>query len=205
MKISASLLSMRDDLLNYINKINNSNIDYIHLDIMDKDFVHNDSFNEDEIKIILENSRKPLDIHLMVKDLDKYLVYLDKPIVEYIIIHYEVLENLNIISKIKHNKKVGISIKPNTDITKIYNLLDKIDLVLIMSVEPGKGGQQFIETTIEKINKLKNEINRQHLNVKISVDGGINNNNLNNLSNIGADIAVVGSYLKTIKDLDIIM
>lgn len=194
MKISASLLSMRDNLMDYINKINNSSIDYIHLDIMDIDFVDNYSFNDEEINTIIKNSKKPLDVHLMVKDIDKYLNYLNKPIVEYITIHYEAIEDISIINKIRQYKKVGISVKPNTDITSIYNLLDKIDLVLIMSVEPGKGGQQFIESTYNKINNLKNEIKNRNLNVKISVDGGINENNINTVQ---TDIVVVGSYLKS--------
>lgn len=194
MKISASLLSMRDNLMDYINKINNSSIDYIHLDIMDIDFVDNYSFNDEEINTIIKNSKKPLDVHLMVKDIDKYLNYLNKPIVEYITIHYEAIEDISIINKIRQYKKVGISVKPNTDITSIYNLLDKIDLVLIMSVEPGRGGQQFIESTYNKINNLKNEIKNRNLNVKISVDGGINENNINTVQ---TDIVVVGSYLKS--------
>lgn len=194
MKISASLLSMRDNLLDYINKINNSNIDYIHLDIMDIDFVDNYSFNDEEINIIINNSKKPLDVHLMVKDIDKYLMYLNKPIVEYITIHYEAIEDISIIDKIRQYKKVGISVKPNTDITSIYNLLDKIDLVLIMSVEPGRGGQQFIESTYNKINNLKNEIKNRNLNVKISVDGGINESNINTVQ---TDIVVTGTYLKS--------
>lgn len=194
MQISASLLSMRGNLLDYINKINDSNIDYIHLDIMDIDFVDNYSFNDEEINTIINNSKKPLDVHLMVKDIDKYLMYLNKPIVEYITIHYEAIEDISVIDRIRQYKKVGISVKPNTDITSIYNLLDKIDLVLIMSVEPGKGGQQFIESTYNKINNLKNEIANRNINVKISVDGGINESNINTVQ---TDISVVGSYLKS--------
>lgn len=198
-KISASLLSMKDDLLNNINIINNSDIDYIHLDVMDNIFVNNYSFNNEEGKVIIDNSKKLLDIHLMVKDIKKYVdeYSILKP--EYITIHYEAIDDLSIIDYIKDKGiKCGISIKPNTDINVIFNILDKIDLVLIMSVEPGNGGQEFIDSSIEKIKLLKNEITRRNLNIVISIDGGINISNIKNCINSGIDILVMGSYLKNI-------
>lgn len=199
MKISGSLLSMRNDLENYINKVNEcSLVDYIHLDIMDTDFVSNYSYSYEEIKTIVEKSKKPIDVHLMVKDISKYDYLLNVSNIEYITVHFEALEDFNIINKIREYKKVGISIKPNTDIEKIYNLLEKIDLVLVMSVEPGKGGQQFIENTYERTNKLKKEIKKRKLNTVISVDGGINESNIKLLDEKNVDIAVIGTYLKKV-------
>lgn len=197
MKISGSLLSMRDDLNNYIDKINmNNSIDYIHLDIMNTDFVSNYSYSDDEIKTILNKSNKPIDVHLMVKNINKYLYLLKEDKVEYITIHYEAINDFNIINEIRKYKKVGISIKPKTDIKEIYNILDKIDLLLIMSVEPGKGGQDFIEATINKIQLLKKETERRGLNLTISVDGGINDYYIKLLQQNNVDISVVGTYLQ---------
>ncbi len=195
--ISVSLLSMRDDLLKYINIINKENIDYIHLDMMDGLFVPNKSFSYEEIKLIVDNINKPLDVHLMVEDIDNYIKDYYMYNTEYITFHYEVLKSLDPIKKVKsHGIKCGISIKPDTNIEVIYDLLDKIDLVLIMSVEPGKGGQAFISSSLNKIKLLKEEINKRKLNVKISVDGGINEiTGLESLKN-GADILVIGTEIK---------
>ncbi len=165
---------------------------------MDTDFVSNYSYSYEEIKTIVEKSKKPIDVHLMVKDISKYDYLLNVSNIEYITVHFEALEDFNIINKIREYKKVGISIKPNTDIEKIYNLLEKIDLVLVMSVEPGKGGQQFIENTYERTNKLKKEIEKRKLNTVISVDGGINESNIKLLDQKKVDIAVIGTYLKKV-------
>jgi len=200
--ISVSLLSMRDDLLYYINQLNKYNIDYIHLDLMDGLFVPNKSFSYDEIKLIVDNINKPLDVHLMVEDVDDYIKDYLTYNTEYITFHYEAMKDISLIHKIKsHNIKCGISIKPNTDVEQIYDLLDKIDLVLIMSVEPGKGGQEFIEDSIEKIKKLKEKIKSRNLNVKISIDGGINEYTGKLSLESGADILVIGTAIKDNIDL----
>lgn len=202
MKISASLLSMRDDLENKINIINDTDIDYIHLDIMDKKFVPNESYNYEEIKIIASNTKKSLDVHLMVENINRYINDYAMYDTEYITIHYEAMTDLSSIDRIKsYGIKCGISIKPNTDVEQIFDLLDKIDLVLIMSVEPGLGGQEFIESSVEKIKKLKTEIKNRNLDIKISVDGGINNNNVFKCIDNGADIVILGSYLLKVSDI----
>ncbi len=201
--ISISLLSMRDDLLNSINAINKKNIDYIHLDMMDGLFVENKSFTYDEVKLIVEKANKPLDVHLMVNDIDNYIKDYISYNTEYITIHYEAMKNTTSIEKIKnHGIKCGISINPDTDVENIYDLLDKIDLVLIMSVNPGKGGQEFISGSLDKVKKLKEEIIRRKLPVKISIDGGINKQTGVDAINSGADILVIGSAYK--KDSSII-
>lgn len=194
-KVSASILSV-NDLDNTIKELNTLDIDYIHLDIMDGNFVPNTSFTYDQIKKIIEVSEKPFDVHLMVRDVEDYIYHYAMLNTEYITFHYEVLKDLKIIKKIKnYGIKCGISVKPSTDIELIYELLPYIDMVLIMSVEPGRGGQKFIDNSLNKIKKLKDYIKKNNLNVIISVDGGINNNTGVNCVKNGADMLVVGSAL----------
>lgn len=194
-KVSASILSV-NDLDATIKELNTLDIDYIHLDIMDGKFVPNTSFTYDQIKKIIEVSEKPFDVHLMVRDVEDYIYHYAMLNTEYITFHYEVLKDLKIIKKIKnYGIKCGISVKPSTDIELIYELLPYIDMVLIMSVEPGRGGQKFIDNSLNKIKKLKDYIKNNNLNVIISVDGGINNNTGVNCVNNGADMLVVGSAL----------
>lgn len=195
-KISASLLSARDNLDNMIYILNNLDIDYIHLDIMDGLFVPNTSYTDEQISSIMTNSKKMIDVHLMVNDLEKYINYYIKDNVESITIHYEALKNLNVIDQIKNNNiKCGISIKPDTPVESIYHLLPLIDKVLIMSVEPGKGGQPFMPSSLDKISKLRKKIDSLNLNVLISVDGGINNSSAIECIESGVDILVIGSAL----------
>lgn len=194
-KVSASVLSV-NDLNDTIKELNTLDIDYIHLDIMDGKFVPNTSFTYDQIKKIIEVSEKPFDVHLMVRDVEDYIYHYAMLNTEYITFHYEVLKDLKIIKKIKnYGIKCGISVKPSTDIELIYELLPYIDMVLIMSVEPGRGGQKFIDNSLNKIKKLKDYIKKNNLNVIISVDGGINNNTGVNCVKNGADMLVVGSAL----------
>ena len=194
-KVSASILSV-NDLDDTIKELNTLDIDYIHIDIMDGKFVPNTSFTYDQIKKIIEVSEKPFDVHLMVRDVEDYIYHYAMLNTEYITFHYEVLKDLKIIKKIKnYGIKCGISVKPSTDIELIYELLPYIDMVLIMSVEPGRGGQKFIDNSLNKIKKLKDYIKKNNLNVIISVDGGINNNTGVNCVKNGADMLVVGSAL----------
>lgn len=194
-KVSASILSV-NDLDDTIKELNTLDIDYIHLDIMDGKFVPNTSFTYDQIKKIIEVSEKPFDVHLMVRDVEDYIYHYAMLNTEYITFHYEVLKDLKIIKKIKnYGIKCGISVKPSTDIELIYELLPYINMVLIMSVEPGRGGQKFIDNSLNKIKKLKDYIKKNNLNVIISVDGGINNNTGVNCVKNGADMLVVGSAL----------
>lgn len=194
-KVSASILSV-NDLNDTIKELNTLDIDYIHLDIMDGKFVPNTSFTYDQIKKIIEVSEKPFDVHLMVRDVEDYIYHYAMLNTEYITFHYEVLKDLKIIKKIKnYGIKCGISVKPSTDIELIYELLPYIDMVLIMSVEPGRGGQKFIDNSLNKIKKLKDYIKKNNLNVIISVDGGINNNTGVICVKNGADMLVVGSAL----------
>jgi ribulose-phosphate 3-epimerase len=192
-KISASFLSKKDNYNEIINEYNSLNIDYLHLDIMDSTFTENSSFSIEDIKNIISLSKKKLDVHLMVNDPIKYLDLFNKENTEYITIHFEILNNYSLFEMIKNRGiKVGISIKPETNTDCILPLLKYFDLVLLMSVEPGKSGQKFIEDTYERINTLRNEIVKNKYNVMISVDGGINENISKDLA---ADIFIIDSAL----------
>ncbi len=196
-EVSGSFLSNNDKLYE-INRLNNSNVDYIHFDVMDGKFVSNKNITVSELPKLIDNVKKKIDIHFMVSNPDKYIEKICYYNIEYITIHYEIRNLEDYIDKIKnYGFKVGIAIKPETDIEKIYYLLDKINLVLIMSVEPGKSGQKFIDVS-DKINKLKQEIINRKLNVKISVDGGINEEVLTYVKE--ADILVSSSFI--LSDLD---
>lgn len=196
-EVSGSFLSNNDKLYE-INRLNNSNVDYIHFDVMDGKFVSNKNITVSELPKLIDNVKKKIDIHFMVSNPDKYIEKICYYNIEYITIHYEIKNLEDYIDKIKnYGFKVGIAIKPETDIEKIYYLLDKINLVLIMSVEPGKSGQKFIDVS-DKINKLKQEIINRKLNVKISVDGGINEEVLTYVKK--ADILVSSSFI--LSDLD---
>ena len=183
MKISASFLTI--DNIDNVNKLVNCDIDYLHLDIMDGIFVNNKN------EVLNITNKKPLDVHLMVSDVYKYIDIYKNLNPLFITFHYEavtnVLEVVNYIKKL--NIKVGLSIKPSTKVEEIIPYLPYLDLVLIMSVEPGKGGQTFIMDTVDKIKKLK-ELKGNYL---IEVDGGINNSTIDLVKDV--DIIVVGSYI----------
>lgn len=196
-EVSGSFLSNNDKFYE-INRLNNSDVDYIHFDVMDGKFVSNKNITVSELPKLIDAAKKKIDIHFMVNDPGKYIDKICFYNIDYITIHYEIKNLEDYIDKIKdYGFKVGIAVKPETDIEKIYYLLDKINLVLIMSVEPGKSGQKFINVS-DKINKLKQEIINRKLNVKISVDGGINEEVLTYVKE--ADILVSSSFI--LSDLD---
>ncbi len=194
-KISVSILSKNDD--DTILKIDNTNADYFHIDAMDGIFVPEECFSLDEIKKISAKVNKKLDIHLMVENPNEYIDNLSLSNVEYLTIHYEILKNnLDIINKIKSKGiKCGISVKPITDIKEVFYLLDTIDLILIMSVEPGYGGQKFLTSSLDKVRLLRDEISKRNLNTIISIDGGINSDNSSLCKEAGCDMLVVGTYV----------
>jgi len=197
-KISTSILALTiENRIEAIKKLNETNTDYIHIDVADGKFVNNKQFKIKEITKISKASNKELDIHLMVNNPMRYIrkiIKLEK--VKNITFHLEINKNIKkIISYIKkHNKNCGIAIKPQTNIINLNKYLNDIDLILLMSVEPGFGGQEFIPNTLNKINELKTLTDK-----KIEVDGGINNKTINLLKN-NIDIAVVGSYITNSND-----
>lgn len=193
--LSVSILGIKENIKENIQKLDNLNIDYFHIDIMDGKFVENKTWEYEEIKNHLNNTKHKKDVHLMVKEIKKYVDEFKKLEPDIITFHYEATNNpLEIIEYIKKNNiKVGISIKPETEINKIQPFLKDVDLVLVMSVEPGKGGQKYIENSTNKINELKQLRINNNYNYLIEVDGGINNETKNKAKN--ADILVVGSYI----------
>jgi len=193
MKIAASILDC-NDRVNGVLELNNTNINYIHLDVMDGEFVPNVCFNDiDEIRKINEVSKYAMDVHLMMNDPSNFISCLSGMNIEFITIHLEIDKDKKILFKSIKNLgyKVGLSIKPNTSVSDIIPYLDDIDLILVMSVEPGYGGQKFMDKTIDRIKELKDLIGNR--NILIEVDGGINNETITKIKN--ADIAVVGSYI----------
>ena len=192
MKISASFLSIKDNIKENIKKLDNTKIDYLHLDIMDGKFVSNETWNLTELKDLLEGHNKPLDVHLMVDNVYSYIDKFAKLEPEFITFHYEAVEDpYLVVDYIKsYNIKAGISIKPDTDVKVLDDLLDYVDLILVMSVEPGNGGQKFIETTNEKVKYLKER--KKCYKYLIEVDGGINDTNIKDLK---CDMVVVGSFI----------
>lgn len=195
-KISPSILSS-NNRIECIKNLNKTKSDYIHIDTMDGIFVPNTQMPIEEVIELEKYSQLPLDIHLMVENPETYINHLKKKNIEYITIHIEIEKDINkLINKIKSlNYKVGLSIKPNTSIKELIPYLDKIDLVLIMSVEPGFGGQKFMPNSLEKAKKLR-ELKKD---IIIEIDGGINDTNIEEVKKY-VDIAVVGSYITNSND-----
>lgn len=197
MKVAASILSAKDRII-CIKKLNRTNLDYFHIDVMDGEFVNNYQMPPREVREIASYAKKPLDIHLMVENPIEYIEELQNLNVEYITFHIEVLHNIEeLINKCKElNYKVGLAIKPNTNINELKPYLKYIDLILVMSVEPGFGGQKFIENTIARIEKIRKMLIKNKCgNILIEVDGGINDTNIKSLIDAKVDIAVSGSYI----------
>lgn len=191
MTISCSYLSSNDKE-KVINELNKTNVDYIHLDIMDGKFTENETLDFNTLRNYFYENAKKLDVHLMVKDVKLYTELYSLLNPEYITFHLEIGNTKELINYVKNkNIKVGLAINPNTDINEIKPFINDIDLILVMSVYPGKGGQTFIESSIDKIK----EIRKISKDIIISVDGGINNTNINKIKEAGASICVVGSYI----------
>lgn len=197
MKVAASILSAKDRVIS-VKKLNRTNLDYFHIDVMDGEFVNNYQMPIKEVKEISSYTKKPLDIHLMVENPLEYIEKLQNLNVEYITFHIEVLYNIEkLINRCKElNYKVGLAIKPNTNINELKPYLKNIDLILVMSVEPGFGGQKFIENTIVRIENIRKMLIKNKCeNILIEVDGGINDTNIKSLNDAKVDIAVSGSYI----------
>lgn len=193
--LSVSILGIKEKELTNYKKLDDSTCDYVHLDIMDGIFVPNTNNYNKGYKF-----NKKIDIHLMVKDIYKYINLYKELNPEYITFHLEATNNpIEIINYIKNlNIKVGISIKPNTDLNLLLPYLQDINLVLVMSVEPGYGGQKFIYDSINKIDELYKIRIQNNYNYLIEVDGGINNQTIKYVNK--ADIKVVGSYITNYED-----
>ncbi|MAK07334.1 MAG: ribulose-phosphate 3-epimerase [Marinoscillum sp.] len=193
-KTSISILDCDfNNLEREINKINLSNADLIHIDIMDGFFVSNNTIEKFDMGKLSKYSKKKFDVHLMVDNPEDHIEKYIKPLTEYISIHIESKGDISkSLNKIKNNNiKAGLAINPNTKISDLYQYIKLIDMVIIMSVYPGKGGQKFIENTFDRVKMLRKSSN----NIEISVDGGVSSLNSYNLISNGASTLVSGSFL----------
>ena len=194
--LGADFLHFEDE----VSKIKNAGMTWIHFDVMDGHFVKNVSFGSLFLKKICKNIDLVKDVHIMIENPLANVEKFKECGANYLTFHYEACKDdaevFQVIDKIHGcGMKAGISIKPKTPVAKIYPFLHSLDLVLVMSVEPGLGGQKFIDLSLTKISLLRSKIDEERVNVLISVDGGINDKTGPDCLKVGADVLVVGQYL----------
>lgn len=195
MKVSASFLSIEDQLEDKIQTLAHANPDYLHLDIMDGNFVPRKTWSKDEMKTLLKDIDTPLDVHLMVEDIEMYAREFSELHPEFITFHIEATRRPEEIIRFIHHLgcRVGITLNPNTSLENIIPYLGKVDLVLVMSVEAGAGGQEFLQNSIDRIHRLEDIRKQNGYEYLIEVDGGINEVTAFYCRNV--DILVAGSYI----------
>ena len=196
--ISASVLNADfSNLRKEIDMINASQVDWFHLDIMDGVFVPNISFGFPVIEQIKKYAQKPLDVHLMIVEPDKYIEKFKEAGAEILTVHYEACPHLHrTIQNIKaQGMKAGVSLNPHTPVNVLEEIIADLDLVLIMTVNPGFGGQKFIENSYSKVTRLKKLIIEKGSKAVIQVDGGVDISNIRKLADCGVDVMVVGSFI----------
>ena len=178
-------------------KIDKSNADWFHLDVMDGLFVPNISYGMPIVKSIRKMTKKPLDVHLMIIEPERYIDKFIEIGSDILTVHVEATTKMDyIIDKINRSGiKSGIAINPDTPISKLENYITNIDLICLMGVNAGFGGQKFIEKTFNRLEELKSLINSKKPSALIEIDGGVNENNFERLKTLGADILVAGSYV----------
>lgn len=197
-KIAPSILAADfGNLADDCEKIDKSNADWFHLDVMDGLFVPNISFGMPIVKSIRQMTKKPLDVHLMIVEPERYIDKFIEIGSDILTVHIEATSKMDhIIDKINHAQiKSGIAINPDTPISKLNDYISKVDLICLMGVHAGFGGQKFIEKTFDRLEELKNLINSKNSSALIEIDGGVNENNFKKLKNLGADVLVAGSYV----------
>lgn len=191
--LSADFLNLNKD----IEMINASEADFFHLDVMDGVFVPNISFGFPIIEQINKAAKKPLDVHIMIVEPDRYVESFAKVGTHILTVHYEVSIHLNrIVQHIKQNgMKAGVALNPHTPVSVLEDIINELDLVLLMSVNPGFGGQKYIENTYKKVSQLRKMIDNSSSQALIEVDGGVTLENSSKLCKTGVDILVAGSSI----------
>ena len=197
-KIAPSLLSA--DFLNLqrdVEMINNSDADWLHLDIMDGVFVPNISFGFPVLNTLKDVCKKPMDVHLMIVEPQKFINEVAATGAYMMNVHYEACTHLHrTITAIKEaGMKAGVTLNPHTPVSLLEDIIQELDMVLLMSVNPGYGGQRFIEHSVEKVKELKKLVDRKGLSTLIEVDGGVNAETGKRLVDAGADVLVAGNYV----------
>ena len=207
MKVGVSFISSDYDLETTISKIDESSADYIHVDMMDGVFVENSNFTVQDLKKMFKNTKKKLDVHMMVCSPNKYVKDFAKmENVEYLTIHAESHRRpIDVINMIRHTPlKAGLAINPETKVSHIVPLLNHLDQVLVMSVKPGKGGQKFMEDVLYKVETLKDIREQNGYNYIISIDGGINDETAKLINKVMGELIVDGiKYTKNGKNTDV--
>lgn len=185
-----------------IEMINNSQADWFHIDIMDGVFVPNISFGMPVLEAITKHAKKTIDVHLMIVDPDRYIKTFADLGANNLTVHYEACTHLHrTLQAIKaEGMKAGVALNPHTNVLLLEDIIKDIDLVCLMSVNPGFGGQSFIESTYKKVKQLKEIITRNNASTLIEVDGGVTNKNAKQLAEAGADVLVAGSYVFKAED-----
>ncbi len=180
-----------------IEMINTSEADWFHIDIMDGVFVPNISFGMPVLEAINKHAKKTIDVHLMIVDPDRYIKTFKDLGSDILTVHYEACTHLHrTLQAIKaEGMKAGVALNPHTNVALLEDVINDIDLVCIMSVNPGFGGQSFIENTYKKVKQLKEIITRNGASTLIEIDGGVTNKNAKQLAEAGADVLVAGSYV----------
>lgn len=191
--LAANFLNLERDL----EMLNRSEADWIHLDIMDGVFVPNISFGFPVISLLRKVTKKPLDAHLMIVQPDKFVDEIAAVGATYMNVHYEVCTHLHrVVQEIRRKgMKPAVTLNPHTPVSLLEDILPDLDMVLLMSVNPGFGGQQFIEHSVRKVDQLKKMILKQHTSTLIEVDGGVNLDTGRRLVDAGADVLVAGSFV----------